>query len=211
MGFPAKGLLPHPHPAPSQGRTLTWTRCRPRPHGRQLLEKNDADYDIVSERRSPHPGPCEFRCEGLCGVQCAIWGRRKAAQAGPPLGHCRGKNQVRISLMQRRASLPQAQPRQWPFKAPGALHKVRAKSQSIANSRDWRGGDLTSRCLSLRGCFPHTEEVRLLGLSASRGWCQETTSEREGGKCLQYGHRALPARDTVITNPGGPAQHCQVH
>lgn len=133
MGFPAKGLLPHPHPAPSHGLTLTWahphmdTRGSRRPHGGQLLGRNSAVYDIVSERLGPHPGPREMRCEGLCGVQCAIWGRRKAARPGPPLGHCRGQNQARTSLMQRSVSLPRAPRRRWPFKAPGALRKVRAK------------------------------------------------------------------------------------
>lgn len=100
--------------------------------GRTMQTRND----IVSERLGPHPGPREMRREGLCGVQGATWGRRKAARPGPPLGHCRGRNRARTSLMQRGGSPPWAQSRQWPFKAPGAFRKVRAESQSGANSGD---------------------------------------------------------------------------
>lgn len=182
MGFPAKGLLPHLHPAPSQGRTLTWTRCRPRPYGRQLLGKNDADYDIVSESRGPHSGPCESRCEGLCGVQCAIWSRRKAAQARPLWATAEGKTKREQVWCKGERACPRHSTDSGPLRHRGPF--ARSEPSHRASQTAWRGGDWICCYLSLRGCFPHTEEVRFLGLSASRGWCQGTTSQREGGKSL---------------------------
>lgn len=97
MGVPAKGLLPHPHPAPSHGLMLAWTHAADGGHMWPAPWEERCEHGIVSERLGPHPGLREMRSEGLCGVQCATWGRRKAAQARPPLGHCRGQNQARSS------------------------------------------------------------------------------------------------------------------
>lgn len=79
----------------------------------------------------------EMSCEGLCGAQCAIWSRREAAQAGPPLGDSRGQNQEGTNLMQRKVD----KHKQWLFKAPGALCKIRAKSQRVTEPCDGRSRD----------------------------------------------------------------------
>ncbi|KAF6075135.1 hypothetical protein HJG60_009529 [Phyllostomus discolor] len=75
----------------------THTAERDRIAGR-LRRRNGAEYGGALERPSPHPGPLETRCEGLCGAQRPIQGRGKAAQAGPvwviPEGN-RKREQVR--------------------------------------------------------------------------------------------------------------------
>lgn len=108
VGVPAEGLPPpthtqHPHVGihtTNQGPVAGWH-----------LRENNTDYDIVSERASPHPGPPQMRHEWLCAVHSSGGGR------GCP-GWARFGRSLRAQLRQNKSDakergLPQQQHRPW--------------------------------------------------------------------------------------------------